>query len=59
MLSLVYDCPQCEVSLFVSLFNVDPVMTVSADSSDVSFNNCGFSSVDNGTCVIQVNMSAA
>ncbi|CAM9670164.1 unnamed protein product [Ascophyllum nodosum] len=31
----------------------DPVMTVSADSSDVSFNNCGFSSVDNGTCVIQ------
>ncbi|CAM9670498.1 unnamed protein product [Ascophyllum nodosum] len=31
----------------------DPVMTVSADSSGVSFNNCGFSNIDTGTCVIQ------
>lgn len=33
----------------------DPIMTVSADSSDVNFNNCGFSEVEAGVCVIQVN----
>eukprot|EP00752_Nemacystus_decipiens_P014959 g13318.t1 len=31
----------------------DPVMTVSASAS-VSFDNCGFSNVEPGTCVIQV-----
>ncbi|CAN0012704.1 unnamed protein product, partial [Hapterophycus canaliculatus] len=30
----------------------DPVMTIS-DSTTVSFNNCGFSNVASGTCVIQ------
>ncbi|CAM9183832.1 unnamed protein product, partial [Sphacelaria rigidula] len=33
--------------------NNEPVITVSADSSSVSCNNCGFSSVEAGTCVIQ------
>ncbi|CAM9649069.1 unnamed protein product [Ascophyllum nodosum] len=32
----------------------DPVMTVSADSSAVVFDNCGFSRVDSGTCVIEM-----
>lgn len=31
----------------------EPVMTISADSSAVSFINCGFSSVTTDTCVIQ------
>ena len=42
--------------LLTLLRTLDPVMTVSADSSDVFFDNCGFSSVDAGTCVIQVNI---
>ena len=29
-------------------------MTVSADSSAVVFDNCGFSEVDSGTCVVEV-----
>ncbi|CAN0405209.1 unnamed protein product, partial [Ascophyllum nodosum] len=32
----------------------DPVMTVSADSSAVIFDSCGFSRVDSGTCVIEM-----
>ena len=36
----------------------DPVMTVS-DSQTVSFENCGFSTVSSGTCVIQVRHSSA
>ena len=39
------------------IYVTDPVMTVSADSSDVYFNNCGFSNVDSGICVIQVTMT--
>ena len=45
--------------LLFFLRTLDPVMTVSADSSGVSFNNCGFSNIDTGTCVIQVNMTRA
>lgn len=33
--------------------NNEPVMMISADSSAVSFNSCGFSSVQSGICVIQ------
>ena len=44
--------------VFVSCL-VDPVMTVSADSSEVIFNNNGFSNVPSGTCVIQVRPTVA
>ncbi|CAN0451696.1 unnamed protein product [Ectocarpus sp. 12 AP-2014] len=35
----------------------DPVMTVSG-SSGVSFDNCGFSNVETGTCVIQTDITS-
>ncbi|CAM9878861.1 unnamed protein product [Ectocarpus sp. 12 AP-2014] len=35
----------------------DPVMTVSG-SSEVSFDNCGFSNVESGTCVIQTDTTS-
>ena len=42
------------LSLPRGLLFTDPVMTVSADSSGVVFDSCGFSRVDSGTCVIEV-----
>ena len=48
--SLIFTVP----SLPRLLLFIDPVMTVSADSSAVVFDNCGFSRVDSGTCVIEV-----
>ena len=54
----------CIFSLYLPLFVfvsclLDPVMTVSADSSEVIFNDNGFGRVASGTCVIQVKSTAA